>query len=124
MINDLHSNQINVKNFDLNPTLAQQPPASKSMMVQKRPSAIGSGIGGGLKRPTMLKPPTQTNDTGHGITGSKINNGQSRVGVSPKKPGALGRGSSPTKQGGSRLQQQKPQAANSERNLLNKNHSN
>jgi len=46
------------------------------MMVQKRPSAIGSGIGGGLKRPTLLKPPsTNTQQTqnavSHGITGSK-----------------------------------------------------
>jgi len=39
-------------------------------MVQKRPSAIGSGIGGGLKRPTLLKPPSTTT-VSHGITGSK-----------------------------------------------------
>jgi len=60
MMNDLNSQQINVKNFDLNP---QPPVASKSMMAQKRPSGIGggigSGIGGGLRRPTMLKPPSQ-----------------------------------------------------------------
>jgi hypothetical protein len=67
MINDLHSQQINVKNFELQPPLQ---PAAKSMMVQKRPSAIGSGIGGGLKRPTLMKPPSANNGS-HGITGSK-----------------------------------------------------
>jgi hypothetical protein len=65
MIDDLHSQQINVKNFELQPPLH-----SKSMMVQKRPSAIGSGIGGGLKRPTLMKPPSANNGS-HGITGSK-----------------------------------------------------
>ena len=66
MMNDLHSQQIDVKNFELKPQLQ----TSKTMMVQKRPSAIGSGIGGGLKRPTLMKPPS-TNNGSHGITGSK-----------------------------------------------------
>ena len=66
MINDLHSNQIAVKKNNFEP----QPAGSRSMMIQKRPNAIGggigsgigggigSGIGSGLKRPTGLKAPT------------------------------------------------------------------
>ena len=58
------------------------------MMVQKR-SAIGSGIGGGLKKPSMLKAPSSGQNAG--ITGSKIGNGLKQptvnriAGASPSK---------------------------------------
>lgn len=64
-----------MKTFELNQGASLV--ASKSMMAQKRPSAIGSGIGGGLRKPTMLKAPTQPNQPSalnHGITGNKISN--------------------------------------------------
>jgi len=64
MINELNSQQINVKNYDLG---TQQLPSTKSLMGQKRTSSgigggIGSGIGGGLRRPTMLKQPSKASD--------------------------------------------------------------
>ena len=51
-VGSLNAQQINVKNFELNPV-----PAARSMQ-QKRTTSFGTGIGGGLKRPTALKQPT------------------------------------------------------------------
>ena len=67
MMDDLHSQQINVKTFELNPLGSGIGAGSKSMMVAKRPAigsgigsgiggGIGSGIGGGLRKPTQVKP--------------------------------------------------------------------
>ena len=57
MLNDMHNQQINVKKFDL------QPPAQvtnkPAAIAQKRPNGTTTGIGGGLKRPTLLKAPSK-----------------------------------------------------------------
>ena len=103
MMEDLNSQQINVKSFQLNVPSSggAQDKGSKSMMVQKNRNTtaigsgigggiksgigggIGSGIGGGLKRPTVVKPRAEVTNTtsnyaasnginGHGISGSKV----------------------------------------------------
>ena len=89
------------------------------MMVQKRPSAIGSGIGGGLKRPTMLKQPTnQNNGVSNGITGGRINNNPVNTRTA-KSPSKLQTRASPKNNGGNRtnISSRLPVGGGSERNL-------
>ena len=78
MIEEMHSQQINVKSFDLQPPVqAASAAASSSMAVASKRasgigggigSGIGSGIGGGLRKPTMLKKPSSSSSMGTGTT--------------------------------------------------------